>query len=235
MYKKRTVSLVFPAYNEEKNIEAAIKEFKEIDLFDEIIVVNNNSTDDTKKIAKKYSVRVVDELKQGYGYAIIRGLKEVNGDYIVVSEPDGTFVASDSLRFMKLLEKYDLVFGTRTNKRFIQKGSNMGFFLRFGNIILAKTLQYLFKTCYLSDCGCTFRAMRRKTAQLLAKKATVGSSHLLPETVILSHLNGASCIEIPVHYKKRVGESKITGSIGRSFKVGLRMAILIFAYRFGLN
>jgi glycosyltransferase involved in cell wall biosynthesis len=231
MYKAKKVSLVFPALNEEKNIGRAIVDFKKIKIFDEIIVVDNNSTDDTAKIAKKKGAKVVRESNRGYGYALRRGMAEARGDYIMLSEPDGTFIAKDALRLIEHMNKYDLVTGTRTNANFVKKGANMGGFLRYGNMGVAKIMQWLFRTPPLSDCGCTFRVMKKSVVKAILPYLTVGGSHFLPETVINSSVMGFRIREVPVHYRGRVGTSKITGSKLRSTKVGWRMLWLIIKYK----
>jgi len=232
MYRGKKVSLVFPAYNEEKNIGAAVKDFLSIRLVDEIIVVDNNSRDNTSQIAKKAGAKVVLEKKQGYGFALRRGMKQATGDLIVLCEPDATFSAADLPRLLSLTNNYDLVMGTRTNKRFIRNGANMGLFLRLGNISVAKFTQLLYGLNGISDCGCTFRVFNKSIAEKILPHLTVGGSHFLPETVALTKLAGGKIAEIPVHYGQRVGESKITGSFSRSVQVGLNMLGIILKYKF---
>lgn len=227
MYKNQKVSLVFPAYNEEKNIAQAIKDFKNTKLIDEIIVVNNNCKDNTEKIAKKEGAKVVVESKQGYGFALRKGLQEAKGDLIVLCEPDATFRAGDLPKLLDLTKKYDLVMGTRTNKKYIQNGANMGFILRYGNIFVAKFLEILYGTGNLSDCGCTFRVFRKPIVKKILPYFTVGASHFLPETVVLTKIFGGNIIETPVRYGPRVGQSKITGSFKNSIKVGINMVGII--------
>lgn len=231
MYKSKKVSLVFPAYNEEKNIDAAIRDFQSMKLVDEIIVVDNNSRDKTSQIAKKAGSRVVVEKNQGYGFALRRGLKEARGDLIVLCEPDATFSAQDLPKLLPLTDKYDLVMGTRTNTEYIRNGANMGPFLRFGNISLAKFMQLLYGLNNISDCGCTFRVFKKSIIKKIQPYFNVGSSHFLPESVILTKLAGGKIVEIPVHYGHRVGKSKITGSFKKSVKVGLNMLGIILKYK----
>lgn len=236
MFKGKRVSLVLPAFNEEQNIAKAIDEFRDVEVFDEIIVVDNNSHDLTAKIAKRKRTPVVTERKQGYGFALRRGMKEAKGDYIVLSEPDGTFNAKDALSLLPYIDNFEMVTGTRTNKKFIRSGANMGFFLWFGNIIVAKLMQFLYRTGSLSDCGCTFRILRRSLVNKLLPKFTVGGQHFLAELGVLTALTGGKILEIPVHYQKRIGRSKITGSLKTSILVGLRMVGVIFNYKlFGEN
>jgi glycosyltransferase involved in cell wall biosynthesis len=234
MFEGKTLSLIFPAKDEEENIKNAINSFKALKIFDELLVVDNNSTDKTADISVKNGAKVIKEKNPGYGFALRKGLKIANGEYIVLCEPDGTFSAKDSLRLLKQMQNYDMVAGSRTNPKFIKKDSNMGFSLRLGNIMVAKLIQFLFFLPPLSDCGCTFRVIKKEKVKKMNPKFTVGKSHFLPELVILNKINGGTMIEVPVHYSKRIGKSKITGSKIKSIQVGFRMLLLIFSYRLKL-
>ncbi len=235
MLNQKKISLVFPAFNEAGNITQAIDNFKALKLIDEIIVVDNNSTDRTAEIAKTKGVKIIKEVRQGYGFALIRGLKQATGDYIVLTEPDGTFMAKDLLRLLKYSSSYDMVTGTRTNPQYFTRDANMGYFLRFGNIFVAKLIQILYNTSSLSDCGCTFRIIKKSLITKLLPKFTVGGQHFLAELVVLTALTGGSIYEIPVRYKKRVGRSKITGSLKTSISVGLHMIGTLIKYKFNLK
>jgi glycosyltransferase involved in cell wall biosynthesis len=226
-----TVSVVFPAYNEAANIARAVHDFLSISAVDEVLVVDNNSRDGTGDLARKAGARVILETKQGYGNALRRGLREATGEYIVLAEPDGTFVAKDVVKLLAYADELDMVMGTRTTRELIWEQANMGWFLRVGNWAVAKLLQLLFDGPSLSDCGCTLRLIRREAAQKIAPQLTVGGSHFLPEMVILALLNGLRIVEVPVNYRARVGESKITGSRVTTLKVGGRMIGLILSYR----
>ena len=227
----KTVSVVFPAYNEAANIARAVHDFLSISAVDEVLVVDNNSRDGTGDLAREAGARVILETKQGYGNALRRGLREAIGDYIVLAEPDGTFVAKDVVKLLAYADELDMVMGTRTTRELIWEQANMGWFLRVGNWAVAKLLQLLFDGPSLSDCGCTLRLIRREAAQKIAHQLTVGGSHFLPEMVILALLNGLRIVEVPVNYRARVGESKITGSRVTTLKVGGRMIGLILSYR----
>ncbi len=231
MWEGRQVSIVFPAYNEEAGIAAAVRDFLACPAVDEVVVVDNNSRDRTAALAAAAGAHVVTEPRQGYGYALRRGLREARGDYIVLSEPDGTFVGRDVLKLLAYAADFDLVMGTRTTQELIWREANMGWFLRVGNVVVAKLLQYLFDGPSLSDCGCTMRLIRRDAAARLHDRLTVGGSHFLPEMVVLALLDGLRVIEVPVNYRGRLGESKITGSVQTAVRVGLRMIGVILGYR----
>jgi glycosyltransferase involved in cell wall biosynthesis len=235
MWRGKTVSIVFPAYNEADYVGHAVADFLATGVVDEVVVVDNNSRDETAERAAASGARVVREERQGYGYALRRGLAEANGDVVVLSEPDGTFAGHDVVKLLAYSEDFDLVCGTRTTRELLWHEANMGFFLRVGNVSVAKLLQLLFGGPSLSDCGCTMRLINREGVRRISGSLTVGGSHFLPEMVILALVNGLRVIEIPLNYRGRVGVSKITGRLRGVVGTGARMVWLILRYRLKLG
>jgi glycosyltransferase involved in cell wall biosynthesis len=231
MWQEQRVSVVLPAYNESQSIKLAVDSFFNTNVIDEVVVVDNNSSDGTAAEAARTRARVVRETVQGYGAALRRGLLEADGDLIILAEPDATFMGKDVLKLLVYADDFDMVCGTRTTKELIWAEANMGWFLRIGNLIVAKMLQALFNTCSLSDCGCTLRLIRRDGLLRFREKLTVRGSHFLPEMVILAHQHGLKIIEIPVNYRGRLGTSKITGTLKGTLKTGTNMIKLILGYR----
>jgi glycosyltransferase involved in cell wall biosynthesis len=231
MYHNKTVSVIFPAYNEENYIRAAVEDFFSNGVVDEIVVVNNNSKDRTEEEARKTAARVVVETKQGYGNALQRGLREASGDIIILAEPDSTFMGKDVLKLLAYSDDFDMVCGTRTTAELIWREANMGWFLRLGNWIVAKFTQFLYNTCSLSDMGCTMRLVHRAALQKFVNDLTVGGSHFLPEMIVLAKRENLKVIEIPVNYRGRVGDSKITGNLRGTLRTGFRMIGLVLRYK----
>jgi len=196
-----------------------------------LIVVDNNSVDRSAEIARDTPAKLVTEARQGYGYALRRGLQEASGDLIILAEPDGTFVAKDIWKLLVYSDDFDMVLGTRTTRELVWAEANMGIFLRLGNWVVAKLLELLFNGPSISDCGCTLRLIHRAAALRLLPHLTVGGSHFLPEMVILGLLGKMRMVEVPVHYRGRLGRSKITGSLITAVRVGWRMINLIVGYR----
>lgn len=232
MWRDKRVSVIFPAYNEEGNIVAAIDDFFSNKIVDEIIIVDNNSVDRTAQRVLETKARLVREKKQGYGYALQKGMREAKGDLIILSEPDDTFLGRDILKLLAYCEEFEMVLGTRTAKELIWHKANMNFFLRFGNVAVAKLLEFLYSGPCLTDCGCTLRLIRKEALNKIIDYFTVGKSHFLPEMVILALKKKIRFIEIPVNYKPRVGQSKITGTLRGSLITGLNMLGLIIGYKF---
>jgi glycosyltransferase involved in cell wall biosynthesis len=233
MYGDKRVSVVLPAYNEESHIRSAVDDFFVSGIVDEVIVVNNNSHDETASQAAMTQARVVSEPAQGYGFALRRGMREATGDLVILGEPDGTFVGRDVLKLLAYSEDFDMVCGTRTTRELIWAQANMGWFLRVGNWVVAKLIQILHDGPSLTDCGCTLRLIRRSALERIADRFTVGGSHFLPEMVILALKAGLRVIEVPVNYRGRIGESKITGTIKGTLVTGTRMVGLVFRSRLG--
>jgi glycosyltransferase involved in cell wall biosynthesis len=231
MYGTKRVSVVFPAYNEEQYIRSAVEDFFASGVVDEIVVVDNNSRDRTIAEARETRARVVQERAQGYGFALQRGLKEASGEVVILAEPDGTFMGRDVLKLLAYSDDFDMVCGTRTTSELIWAQANMGWFLRLGNWIVAKMIQFLYGGPSLSDCGCTLRLIHRAALERIQGDLTVGASHFLPEMVILALKRNLKIIEVPVNYRGRVGESKITGNLRGTLRTGFRMIALILRYR----
>jgi glycosyltransferase involved in cell wall biosynthesis len=231
MYTSKRVSVILPAYNEEQYIGAAVHDFSLPGIVDEVIVVDNNSGDRTAEQAALAGARIVREPVPGYGHALRRGLREATGDLIIMAEPDGTFVGRDVLKLLAYSDDFDMVCGTRTTRELIWAQANMGWFLRVGNWTVAKLLQVLFGGPSLTDCGCTLRLTRRAALTRILDDLRVGGSHFLPEMVIAALKRGLTIIEVPVNYRGRVGESKITGNIRGALRTGTNMIRLILERR----
>jgi glycosyltransferase involved in cell wall biosynthesis len=231
MWKDKTVSVVLMTYAERDSIRAVIDGFSEIGVVDEILVVNNNAEEGTAEEVAETSARQVFESKQGYGHAIRRGLREAAGDLVALVEPDGTFLPSDLLKLLAYSDECDVVFGTRTTRELIWAGSNMDFFLKWGNWAVAKLIEILFNTSHVSDVGCTYRLLNRRLVDYVEKNMRIGGSHAGPEIMLLTITSGARFVEIPVNYLPRVGVSSVTGSRLVAFGLGLRMIALILRFR----
>ena len=236
MWQGQRVVVVFPAYNEEAGIAAAIADFRRAGggVVDEVVAVDNNSRDGTADRIKASGATYILERRQGYGQALRRGMAEAaerGADLIVLAEPDGTFAGKDVLKLLAFADDFDVVLGTRTTPELIWQEANMGRFLRWGNWVVAKLLQVLYGGPSLSDCGCTLRLLHRDAYFAIRSRLTVGGSHFLPEMVCLCLQSGLRLIEVPVNYRGRTGESKITGSPSRALQVGLNMIGLILWYR----
>jgi len=235
MYKDRKVSVVLPTYREKDSIRQVIHDFEALGLVDEILVVNNNAIEGTSdEVGQTSAVEILEPI-QGYGAAIRRGFAEATGDLVVVCEPDATFLAQDLHKFLAYAEDVDIAYGSRTIKTFIWERANMGLLLKWGNWFVAKLLELLFNTSYLSDVGCTYRMIRRPALLQLLPLFRVNSNFFGPEMMVRGYQMGFRCVQIPVNYKERTGQSSVTGNLKKSIILGVQMIVLIVAMRFGVD
>jgi len=231
MWYEHTISVIFPTYNERDSIYDDIQACFATGYVDEVVVVNNNATPGTSdEVARTRAVETF-EPRQGYGFAIRRGLRVATGDYLVISEPDGTFKQRDIFKLLAYADDFDMVLGTRTAREFIWQGANMGLFLRWGNWAVAKMMEILFNTTNLTDVGCTLRLVKRESLQQIEPLFRVGGSYFGPEMMMLAFIKDLHVVQIPVNYKPRVGRSSVTGDFRKAFLLGWQMIFLILYYR----
>jgi dolichol-phosphate mannosyltransferase len=232
MWNNQTLAVVLPTYNEADSIAECIRSFEALGIVDEILVVNNNAHVDTSPAVATTGAREVFETIQGYGSAIRRGLAETTDfDLVCVCEPDGTFEPADILKLLPFLSDADVVFGSRTVNIFIWSGANMGPFLKWGNWAVAKLTELLFNTTYLSDVGCTFRVMKRSAIDTISPGFRGRASSFGFEMQLHVAKHRIPFVQVPVRSLPRVGESAVTGSFVKAFKLGMQMIAMCFRMR----
>jgi len=236
MHKGRTVSVVIPTYNEEGSIRAIIEGFFATDVVDEVVVIDNNALGNTKAEVAKTRARLVDEKEhQGYGHAMMRGLREATGDLIITTEGDGTFLPTDIHKFLAYTDEFEVIFGTRTSRAAIWSGAFMPFPVRFGNWAVAKVLEILHNGPVLTDVSCSYKLFSRAALMSIMDLFPLsdGKSAFSAEIMTWAIRRGARTIEIPVIYKERVGTSMYTGdSIWKAAQIGFRLGLQVLRYRF---
>lgn len=124
---EKDLTILIPALNEEKTIEIVIKKAEEYikskKINGEILIANNGSIDKTKELAMKLGARVVDIETKGYGITIIEGIKNANGNYIIIGDADDSYNFLELDDFVQAFnEGYDIVIGNRYGK-VMEKGS----------------------------------------------------------------------------------------------------------------
>jgi len=228
------VVVAMTAYNDEASIYEAVQEFRNQPDVKEVIVVDNNSTDNTRQQALSAGARVVSETKQGYGYACMRGLKEALGfpkvNVVVLVEGDMTFAGKDLGKLIPYLDNVDMVVGTRTTQELTAEDSQLNWFYVWGNMFLAKMTQVKFwdtkhwGRVRLTDVGCTMRAIRAEALGEILDNLRVGGHHFSPHMLMVAISKGLKVVEIPVTFRKRWGASKGAGSGKlKGFGIGLHM------------
>ncbi|NQT23660.1 MAG: glycosyltransferase family 2 protein [Candidatus Omnitrophica bacterium] len=228
-FDKRKLSLVIPAYNEAESIGYVIDDFK--NKVDEIIVADNNSVDDTAKLAKERGATVYTRAFKGYGDALRFGMEKASGDILVLTEADGSFRSRDLNKMLEYIKDADMVIGTRTTKQMVEQAANMSFLLRWGNVIAAKFLELLWLRTdqpRLTDLGCTYRAIWKKAYSKIKNSLKANGPEFSPEMMIEVMNFDMRMIEIPITYGGRLGgASKFSRGLFGSIKTGMRMLKLI--------
>jgi dolichol-phosphate mannosyltransferase len=224
MWNGQTIAVILPTFNEAGSIHDCILGFEKLGFVDEIIVVNNNAHPDTSPAVAGTTAREVFETTQGYGAAIRRGFKETKSyDLVAVCEPDATFDPADLYKLLPFLSDSDAVFGSRTVATFIIAGANMDELLRWGNWAVAKMVEVAFNTVYLSDVGCTFRVLRRHVIDRIEPRFEGNGSSFGLEMMLYVIAERFRCVQVPVRYLPRVGESSVTGERSKAVKLGFEM------------
>jgi glycosyltransferase involved in cell wall biosynthesis len=222
MYKNQTLSIILPALNEDQSISNFIVELKKLNIFDEIICVDNNSTDNTKNEIIKNNVTYLFEDKKGYGAAVKKGLNHAKTDLLMISEPEGSFVAKDSLILLSKLDENDAVFTSRTfNKHMI-------FYLKYGNRLYAKFLSLLFNGPKLSDVGSSFRVFKRKNFDFFKDTLKYNGPEFQLELTINLFRQKLKITEIKIEHKPRIGKSHYTGNFFDSLMVVFQFTKVVF-------
>ena len=228
MWNKKKVAVILPTYREKLSIRRVIHEFENSRLVDEIIVVDNNAETGTQSEVHKTQARLIHETRQGYGYAIRKGIENTSADLIIVAEPDGSFDGKDVVKLLAYSDDFDTVFGSRTHLPLVQKGSDMTFMKRIGDVLLAKLAIVLFLCPPLTDLGCTLRITNRKGWKSVAKEAQSADAIFATEWVLVAAKNKVKFMEIPINFRARVGESTFSGTPAKQIWWGIRKFFYIW-------
>ncbi len=228
---KKTV-VIIPALNEERSIGRVIADIPR-DLATEIVVVNNGSTDSTAQVASDSGATVIDEARRGYGQACLAGMDYIKNssylpDIIVFLDADYSDYPKEMKDLISSITEggYDLVIGSRTiGER--QRGALLPQAL-VGNYIATRLIRLLYRVDF-TDLG-PFRAIRYdKLLSLDMRDRTFGWT---VEMQVKAAKKGLRCTEVPVSYRKRIGTSKVTGTIKGSVMAGVKIIWMIFRQLF---
>jgi glycosyltransferase involved in cell wall biosynthesis len=224
------ISVVIPAFNEEKSIGKVVADIDR-NLVKYVIVVNNNSTDNTIDIAKKAGAIVLDEPNKGYGWACLKGIEKTNElktDIVVFLDGDYSDYPQEIQDVIApiLNDGIDLVIGSRVlGKR--EKGSLTPQQV-FGNWLATRLIR-LFYGVSFTDLG-PFRAIKSDVLENLSMSdKTYGwTIEMQLKTVTKKH----TFKEVAVNYKKRIGVSKVSGTVKGTLLAGIKIIFAVFKYRF---
>lgn len=224
------ISVIIPAFNEENGIGQVIAEISR-DLVDEIIVVNNASTDNTERIAKEAGATVLREPTPGYGRACLKGIhylqhSSVPPDIVVFIDADHSDYPEEITTLVNpiLVNDVDLVIGSRALGT--KEAGSMTPQQIFGNWLATRLLKLLYKVRF-TDLG-PFRAIKFSSlVELDMQDKTYGWT---VEMQLKAAKKKMKCVEVPVRYRKRIGFSKISGTVKGTIMAGYKIIGTIFKY-----
>jgi glycosyltransferase involved in cell wall biosynthesis len=221
-------AVVIPAFNEESSIASVIRQIPRGEVSD-VIVVDNGSTDRTGIVAREAGAIVLHEPRRGYGFACVAGIRHAadHGAAVIV------FLDGDLSDFPEELpevcrpireDDYDLVIGSRmTGRR--EPGSMLPQAI-FGNWLATRLIR-LFWGYRFTDLG-PFRAVKRTALERMRMSdLTYGWT---VEMQIKAAKLGMRCLEVPVRYRKRIGTSKVTGTVSGTIKASFTILYTIVKY-----
>jgi glycosyltransferase involved in cell wall biosynthesis len=225
------IKVIIPAFNEEKSIGKVIQEIPKI--VSEIIVVNNNSTDCTDQVATENGASVLTELRKGYGYACLKGMEyiskqEIKPDIVVFLDGDYSDFPHELIKIIQpiLDGTAEFVIGARVHE--LREKGSMTPQQIFGNK-LATVLMQLFFGSKFTDLG-PFRAIKYETFLALEMQdKTYGWTVEMQLKILKKKI---VYVEIPVHYKNRIGVSKVSGTVKGTVMAGIKIIGWIFKYAF---
>jgi glycosyltransferase involved in cell wall biosynthesis len=224
------VVVIIPAFNEENSVGRVVRDIP-AELVQEIIVVNNNSNDQTAVEAARAGATVLDERIQGYGRACLRGIayaqqRQPRPDIIVFLDADYSDYPGEMPTLVEpiLDNGVDMVIGSRALGR-RQRGS-MTPQQVVGNWLATTLLRLLYGVRY-TDLG-PFRAIRFETLLALDMQDTTYGWTV--EMQLKAAKQGFVATEVPVNYRRRIGHSKISGTIKGTILAGYKILTTIFKY-----
>lgn len=225
------IKVIIPAFNEEDSIKHVINDIP--DIVDEVIVVSNNSTDNTEKNAKGSGATVLVETQKGYGYACLKGMdyiaqQEKKAGIIVFLDGDYSDYPEELVKIVNPIieDNVDFVVGARV-KELREKGS-MTLPQIFGNWLATSLMRLFFRSTF-TDLG-PFRAI--KYSKLLDLKMEDKTYGWTVEMQLKALKQKFTYREIPVNYRNRIGVSKVSGTIKGAIFAGVKILWWIFKYSF---
>ena len=226
----RSVTVALTAYNDEESITEAVRDFADHPLVRRVIVVSNNSHDETFERAERAGALTFNEAAPGYGRCVHRCLTEAarfeDVDLVILCEGDSTFRAYDIEKLLAYAPHGDIVNGTRTVEPLRQYTTQLSTFMYYGNVFVGKLLEakHLGRGT-ITDVGTTYKLCRRTALmELLPKLDPAINLEFNAHFLDVAMREGNVLVECPITFHQRVGVSK-GGNVNnlRGLTVGLRM------------
>jgi Glycosyl transferase family 2 len=232
----RFLTVALTAYNDERSIGGAVKDFQAHPLVKRVIVISNNSTDHTMELAEQSGALVFNEIRQGYGACVHRALREAlkfgDTELTMLCEGDLTFRAADIDKFLAYIPHADVVNGSRIVEQLQDRDTQLSLYMHYGNLFAGKVLELKhLGMVSLTDVGTTYKlcrntALRELMPQLNPRINLEFNAYFLD----MALKSGVRILECPVCFHPRVGTSKGGNLNNRvATRLGLRMLFGIFA------
>ncbi|MCH2033841.1 MAG: glycosyltransferase family 2 protein [Tenacibaculum sp.] len=225
------IKVIIPAYNEEDSIAKVINDIPK--NVSEVVVVSNNSTDNTELNAKNAGATVLQESRRGYGYACLKGMEhiakqETKPDIIVFLDGDYSDYPEQLTEIVAPIINNDIDFVIGSRVKRLRENGSMTPQQVFGNW-LATFLMKVFFGAKFTDLG-PFRAI--KYDKLLALEMEDKTYGWTVEMQLKAIKRKFTYTEIPVKYRNRIGVSKVSGTVKGTILAGVKILSWIFKYSF---
>lgn len=208
----KTVSIILPAYNEEPGVEKTILAIQKSNLEAmgytvEVIVVDNNSTDNTAAVSQRLGAIVIHQSKQGYGHACRAGIAKSSGEIVVVADADGTYPLEQLPQLLKIFADERLVFLTTNRFGKNKHPQHMSWVRRIGNQLLSTVVRLSF-ALPLEDSQSGLWIVQRSSLE--CARLTAGG-YAFSEEIKIEQLyyQRVKWREVPIDYLPRAGTSKL--------------------------
>ena len=223
------IKVIIPAFNEQDSIGLVVNDVPKI--VDEIIVVNNNSSDNTAEVASNAGATVLSEKKPGYGYACLKGIDYIKAletppDIVVFLDGDYSDHPEELTKIIEPIQKGEVDFVIGSRVRELREDQSMTPQQVFGNWLACLLMKLLYQSNF-TDLG-PFRAIRWKTLINLNMSDKTYGWTVEMQLKILQQKTPYR--EIKVNYRKRIGVSKVSGTIKGTIFAGIKIIGWIFKH-----
>lgn len=220
MHGSHRISLIIPCYDEAEGLPHVLRKVPPV--VDEVVVVDNDSQDETAAVAASMGAVVVHEGKKGYGNAYFKGFATASGDIFVTLDGDGTYPVDEITRLLEVMEneKLDFISACRFP---LSEPKNMDPVSRFGNWVLTLVTAVLFGYG-IKDSQSGMWVFRKSALGKMRLKST--GMALSEEIKIEAVRRGLKFKEIHIPYYERFGEKKI-----KKFQDGIRNLVYLLQLR----
>ena len=228
-FKGNRIVVIIPALNEENSISKVVNSIPNI--VDEIIVINNGSDDSTAIKASISGAKVIHEYRKGYGYACLKGIDYLNKnppDIVVFLDGDYSDYPEDLEAIIKPILEKNMQFVIGARVKFLREKGALTPQQIFGNTLACLLMRLLYKANF-TDLG-PFRAIGWKNLVALEMSdKTYGWTIEMQLKVLRRKIKYT---EVPVRYRKRIGYSKVSGTVKGTIMAGYKILTWIGKFYF---